>query len=144
MAGFENGRRGPNVSQYIANLNAIPATHDVVNPHDGTYNLEDDLAVFTNAEFFDFDLGEEIDPRPIQYDPSHEVRARRENAAAHKAGTKTLDFGQNHGECGPCGSETQPLSPGMKAWVDSGEDGWTFHLLRLREEGGFTPPRMRS
>jgi hypothetical protein len=144
MAGFENGRRGPNVSQYIANLNAIPAPHDVVNQHDGTYNLEDDLAVFTNAEFFDFDLGEEIDPRPIQYDPSQELRARRENAAAHKAGTKALDFGHNQGEWGPCGSETRRWSQGMKSWADSGKDGWTFHVLWLREDGGFTPPRMRS
>lgn len=97
MSGFNNGRRAPNVSQYIANLNAIPPTHEVVNQHDGSYNLEEDLAVFTNAEFFDFDLGDEIDQQPIRYDPSQEGRSRRENAAAHKSG-KALEYGQNHGK----------------------------------------------
>lgn len=58
---------------------------------DENYNLDDDLAVFTNAEFFDFDLGDGIEQPPIQYDPSQEERARRENAVAHKGGHK-MDF----------------------------------------------------
>lgn len=101
MSGFNGGgggRRGPNVSQYLANLNAIPSSHDVVNQHDNTYNLEEDLAVFTNAEFFDFDIDQDMDQQPIPYDPSQEGRARRENAAAHNKGAgKPLDFNQNHG-----------------------------------------------
>ena len=91
MAGFY-GRRTPNVSQYIANLNAInPSSQDVATQHDDSYGLEDDLAVFTNAEFFDFDLGDGIEQPPISYDPSHEERARREHASAHKNGHK-IDF----------------------------------------------------
>lgn len=97
MSGFDGSRRGPNVSQYIANLNAIPSSHDVVNQHDGAYNLEEDLAVFTNAEFYDFDIGEDIDQQPMPYDPSQEERARRENAAPHKSAGKALDYSQNHG-----------------------------------------------
>ena len=100
MSGFNGSRRGPNVSQYIANLNAIPSSHDVVNQHDGAFNLEEDLAVFTNAEFYDFDMGEEIDQQPMPYDPSQEERARRENAAPHKSAGKALDYSQNHGMSG--------------------------------------------
>ena len=51
-----NGRRGPNVSEYIANLNAIPSAQDIQSAQD-TFGLEDDLAMFTNTNFFDFDLG---------------------------------------------------------------------------------------
>lgn len=79
------------MSQYIANLNAINPSRDVAAQQDENFNLEDDLAVFTNAEFFDFDLGDGIEHPPIQYDASHEERARRENAATHKNGQK-VDF----------------------------------------------------
>jgi len=51
-----NGRRGPNVSEYIANLNAIPSAQDIQNSQDN-FNLDDDLAMFTNTQFFDFDVG---------------------------------------------------------------------------------------
>lgn len=97
MAGF-NGRREPNVSQYIANLNTIPPVLDSAAKQEENYNLEDDLSVFTNAEFFDFDLGGEgIEQQSINYDPSQEERARRENAAARKNSHK-VDFvnGKNH------------------------------------------------
>jgi hypothetical protein len=53
-----NGRRGPNVSEYIANLNAIPTAQDLSNQDNF---VDDDLALFTNTQFFDFDLGHEVD-----------------------------------------------------------------------------------
>jgi hypothetical protein len=53
-----NGRRGPNVSEYIANLNAIPTAQDLSNQDSF---VDDDLALFTNTQFFDFDLGQEVD-----------------------------------------------------------------------------------
>ncbi|KAH8748024.1 hypothetical protein BGZ57DRAFT_945868 [Hyaloscypha finlandica] len=53
-----NGRRGPNVSEYIANLNAIPTAQDLSNQDNF---VDDDLALFTNTQFFDFDLGQEVD-----------------------------------------------------------------------------------
>ena len=47
-----NGRRAPNVSQYLQNLNTISSGHDL--PSD--INLgEGDLDFLTNAEFFDFE-----------------------------------------------------------------------------------------
>ncbi len=55
-----NGRRGPNVSEYIANLNAIPSAQDL-QAADAEFNLEDDLAMFTNTQFFDFDMGHDTD-----------------------------------------------------------------------------------
>lgn len=53
-----NGRRGPNVSEYIANLNAIPTPQDLQNSNQDPFNVDDELAMFTNAQFFDFDLNQ--------------------------------------------------------------------------------------
>jgi len=53
-----NGRRGPNVSEYIANLNAIPTPQELSNQDSF---VDDDLALFTNTQFFDFDLGQDVD-----------------------------------------------------------------------------------
>lgn len=97
MSGFNNGRRGPSISHYLSNLNAIPSSHEIVSQNESAYSLEDDLAIFTNAEFLDYDMSEDIDHQPMPYDPSQEGRARRENAAAHKTAGKALEFGQNHG-----------------------------------------------
>ncbi|CAK38542.1 uncharacterized protein An04g00850, partial [Aspergillus niger] len=56
MSGF-NGRRAPNFSQYLDDLNAIPSPYDqaLQQQHQDSYNLEDELSLFTNTEFFDFD-----------------------------------------------------------------------------------------
>lgn len=69
MSAF-NGRRAPNVSQYVANLNAIPSAHDVALQQQEGFSLEDDLAMFTNTEFFDFDLGDTAVAAPVA--PPHE------------------------------------------------------------------------
>lgn len=55
-----NGRRGPNVSEYIANLNSIPTAQDL-QAVNSELNFEDDLAMFTNTQFFDFDMGQDVD-----------------------------------------------------------------------------------
>ena len=57
MANFPN-RRAPNVSQYLANLNVIPSEHD--QQQEQAYNVDNDLDMFTNAEFFNFDLTEGV------------------------------------------------------------------------------------
>ncbi|KAF4584317.1 Regulatory protein cys-3 [Ophiocordyceps camponoti-floridani] len=54
-----NGRHAPNVSQYLRDLNTI-------NPQDTSaadegFAIEDDLALFTNTQFFDFDSGQNMD-----------------------------------------------------------------------------------
>lgn len=58
MSQFQ-GRRAPNVSQYIANLNTIPpATDATAQPTQEFPNFEDELAMFTNTQFFDFDVND--------------------------------------------------------------------------------------
>jgi len=60
-----NGRRGPNVSAYIASLNEIPSAQEVRAQED--FSLEDDLAMFTNTQFFDFDALQNADLQPGGY-----------------------------------------------------------------------------
>jgi len=73
-----NGRRGPNVSQFIANLNIIPSAQDLQEP---LLNIEEDLALFTNTDFIDWDNNELDVPGSLEYDPAAEQRARRMNAS---------------------------------------------------------------
>lgn len=47
------------MSEYIANLNAIPSASDL--PTEDDFNLDADLAMFTNTQFFDYDLGTDTD-----------------------------------------------------------------------------------
>ena len=84
MSGY-NARRTP--VQYLADLNTIPSPTDTSNQQPETYNLEDDLALFTNAEFFDFDIGHNIEQQPPgAFDATAEERARRENASSKTTG----------------------------------------------------------
>ena len=57
MASY-TGRRAPNVSQYLANLNTIPGPQDVA--AQSAFPAGDDLDFLTNTEFFDFDNFEGI------------------------------------------------------------------------------------
>jgi hypothetical protein len=54
-------RRGPNVSEYVANLNAIPSAQDLQSSSADNFNLDDELAMFTNTQFYDFDAGTDAD-----------------------------------------------------------------------------------
>ncbi|KAL3459270.1 hypothetical protein BJX64DRAFT_206297 [Aspergillus heterothallicus] len=56
MAEF-NGRRAPNFSQYLEDLNAIPSAYDIAmqQQQQEAFNLDSELSLFTNTEFFDFD-----------------------------------------------------------------------------------------
>lgn len=51
-----NGRRAPNFSQYLEDLNAIPSPYDQAQQQQqDSFNVDAELALFTNTEFFDFD-----------------------------------------------------------------------------------------
>lgn len=53
-----NTRRFPNFSQYLDDLNTIPSPYDQAlqqQQQQDSFNIDDELALFTNAEFFDFD-----------------------------------------------------------------------------------------
>lgn len=54
-----NGRHGPNVSQYLRDLNTISPTDTTA--VEEPFNMEEDLALFTNTQFFDFDSGQNTD-----------------------------------------------------------------------------------
>ncbi|KAL9630113.1 MAG: hypothetical protein Q9164_006577, partial [Protoblastenia rupestris] len=51
-----NGRRSVNISQFLANGNAITPANDVATEAED-FNFDDDLARFTNVDFTDFDSG---------------------------------------------------------------------------------------
>jgi len=51
-----SGRRGPNFSQYLNDLNTIPSPYDQDMQKQEQQDLFDaELALFTNAEFLEFD-----------------------------------------------------------------------------------------
>lgn len=51
-----NGRRAPNFSQYLDDLNTVPSPYDQPPQQEqDLFDVDADLALFTNAEFFDFD-----------------------------------------------------------------------------------------
>ncbi|RCI16039.1 hypothetical protein L249_2311 [Ophiocordyceps polyrhachis-furcata BCC 54312] len=73
-----NGRHGPNVSQYLRDLNTIDPRD--TSAADDSFNMEDDLAIFTNTQFFDFDSGQNMD---FQAQP---VKVAVESAASSSPG----------------------------------------------------------
>lgn len=64
-----SARRGVNVSQYVANLNTVPAPDDLLN---SPTNLDDDLALFTSNEFVDWDGSSGFNPNPTSFDMNFE------------------------------------------------------------------------
>lgn len=65
-----NGRRGLNVTTYLQNLN-MPPQDDVIE----SYNPADDLSLWTDTTFFDFDLGTHVErttPEEEERKPTHE------------------------------------------------------------------------
>lgn len=54
-----NGRRAPNVSRYLQDLNAISPENTTANEEN--FNVDDQLSFFTNTEFFDLDSGQNTD-----------------------------------------------------------------------------------
>ena len=82
-----NGRRGPNVSEYIANLNAIPSAQDIENSQ-GDFDLDEDLAMFTNTQFFDSDLNQFADLQPTDFGDGH----GRASIAGEVSDMKSMDF----------------------------------------------------
>lgn len=72
------------MSQYVANLNTVPSAQDMAARNQDPLEIENDLALFTNTEFFDFDLGDVPDlSTSVDYDPAIEERVRRQNASAY-------------------------------------------------------------
>lgn len=94
MSGYTPPRKGPNVSQYIANLNAIPSPQDLAPQQD--YVLNEELAIFTDTDFLDFNL-EDLEHRPLDYDPARDDRLRRENATSKRQSHTVNDLAFDNG-----------------------------------------------
>ncbi|KAJ5542102.1 hypothetical protein N7461_008105 [Penicillium sp. DV-2018c] len=92
MAGY-NGRRMPNFSQYLDDLNAIPSPYDQAlqqqQQQQATFN-DEELALFTNTEFFDFDKFTDLNLPPFSSDDdkTHDVV----DHTTQNADLKFLDF----------------------------------------------------
>ncbi|OKL59050.1 hypothetical protein UA08_05747 [Talaromyces atroroseus] len=56
MSSGYGGRRAPNFAQYLEDLNAIPSPYDqsLQQQQTDSYNIDAELALFTNTEFLDF------------------------------------------------------------------------------------------
>ncbi|KAF1811146.1 hypothetical protein P152DRAFT_460017 [Eremomyces bilateralis CBS 781.70] len=81
------GRPAPNVSQYLQNLNTIDPQPIELPTNEDYGNFAEDLALFTNLEFVDFDQNIGGDAgggadEVVPYDAAEEERARRLNASA--------------------------------------------------------------
>ncbi|KAF3491972.1 regulatory protein cys-3 [Arthroderma uncinatum] len=66
MADF-NGRRAPNFSQYLNELNTIPSPYEQTAKPEELFDVDAELALFTNAEFLDFDPAGNVkmDEQPV-------------------------------------------------------------------------------
>ncbi|KAF2737297.1 bZIP transcription factor-like protein [Polyplosphaeria fusca] len=97
MSGYQ-GRTGPNVSQYLANLNTAPSEF-LPDPFN---NDDPDLALFTN-DFVDGDFGDLGMNQPIDFDsiaaePSVQTQARKSSVSRTPAQPKMDDFAINGGD----------------------------------------------
>lgn len=75
-----SGRHGPNVSQYLRDLNTI-SPQDTT-PVEENFNMEDDLALFTNTQFFDFDSGQNMDFQAQPVKPEAKAAGRHSSSAS--------------------------------------------------------------
>lgn len=82
-----SGRHGPNVSQYLRDLNTISPQEGSV---DENFNIEGDLALFTNTEFFDFETGQNTD---FQAQPVKEKAQSRATPASDDVSAATSVMG---------------------------------------------------
>lgn len=105
MSGY-NGRRGPNVSRYLANLNTI-------SPEQENHNeppLETDFSMFMNTDFLNLDnqtldnptdidltspLGFDLDVDNQHAGQANSSSAHNNNASANGVGEQKMDFNLN-------------------------------------------------
>lgn len=102
MSGY-NGRRAPNFSQYLEDLNTIPSPYDQAlqqQQQQDSFNIDAELALFTNAEFLDFDNFDnsfgDISHMPLKYEEEQQQQqqqqARGDNVGAEDKEFKYLDL----------------------------------------------------
>lgn len=93
MANY-NGRRMPNFSQYLDDLNAIPSPYDQAQQQQQqqtTFN-DEDLALFTNTEFFEFDKFTDFSGLPSFSPEEEKTHQVVPDQSAQNEDLKFLDF----------------------------------------------------
>jgi len=87
-----NGRRVPNFSQFLEDLNAIPSPHDqALQQQDDSFNIDAELALFTNTEFLDFDSHGDMS-MPLTYEPLEEEGSQLPNVVETKNVNVRADY----------------------------------------------------
>lgn len=102
-----SGRRGPNVSLYLRELNAIP-TEPIEEPY-----IEEDLSLFTNTQFFDLESGQTTDYQAPPVKPGNgdvSTQSTDNLNSTSPVGDLSLDFIQdfNFTEFSPYPASTLP------------------------------------
>ena len=90
-----NGRRGVNITQFLANGNTIPSPNDLPTETEDYQNFEDDLARFTNVDFTDFDSGDifgEEGGSPLSFAVGQDDSPKKRKAEGEQAEDKVFDF----------------------------------------------------
>ena len=80
MSGYR-GRSAPNISRYLHELNM--STGEA--PTEDAMTFDDDLALFTNTQFFDYDSGQNTDYQAPPPKPDSEVSRNTEEPASTSA-----------------------------------------------------------
>lgn len=81
------GRRAPNVSQYLANLNQV----DDSSPTDNILGGQDDLSLFATTDFFDFDMNDGLSGLPTSSEFDHTAVGRKPSVPSWPDSSKS-DF----------------------------------------------------
>lgn len=100
MSGYK-GPRGPNVSQYIANLNQLsPPSESIAEPQP----VAEDFSAFLNTDFFDINGGTNVNLNSpidfgVDFDIKPSTQPTAENTPRHSISTDSakpnMDFGLN-------------------------------------------------
>lgn len=111
-----NSRRFPNFSQYLDDLNTIPSPYDqaVQQQQQDSFNIDAELSLFTNAEFFDFDnLGDLNLPTFDSVEDGSSTKDTSSNEG-QKTHMKFMDFLNGEFNTGP----SHNLHPVLNGRVD--------------------------
>ncbi|KAL8397011.1 hypothetical protein RB594_003927 [Gaeumannomyces avenae] len=92
MAGYAGRRGAPNVSQYLRELTNIqPVTPAATTGPEEGFGIDDDLVMFTNTQFFDFETGQNTDYQSHPAKPESEPTQSEPPSNSASVSTTTVD-----------------------------------------------------
>ncbi|POS85274.1 hypothetical protein EPUL_004582, partial [Erysiphe pulchra] len=62
--------RSSDILDYIANLNKVPSESESNSPVIDQFNMDNNLSMFSNSQYFDFDLSHEVDLKQSGFTPA--------------------------------------------------------------------------